>query len=457
MFDYVLFVGTILVHLWDKRTKDMAYITFEYRSTKTPANLSLRFSYKVNEEDKYHVSIRAQIDAPNSKCKVEKSIWNKYKRYKAGTKYKDADTIKLLDELEAELKSLEKHVLTASMGTKKLNRDWLKGAIRSYYNPPKIEEIPTTLLAYFNYYLNVKKHELQQNIANWKKHVSIKNMVSDFIDYLRDEKGYPSDDIQIKQVDEEFAHLWTEYGVKQIYEASTIKKSFNLVKTVLRHAKDINRLELSHAFDKLKIKLKSNELPKIWLTFEELKKIEAVTGLNENQETARDWLIISCYTGQRVSDFMRFNDSMVRKDGQFIEFKQVKTGKQMAVPILPEVKAILDKRGGKFPKRLTDQKYNNFVKEVCLRAGITNKMKGKITKVLPDGKIRGVIGTYKKHELITSHVGRRSFATNYYGKVPTAYIKTITGHATEAMLLKYIGKADPGAEQDIYKAFTALK
>ncbi len=429
----------------------MANVNFEYRSTKTPANLSLRFTHKVGEE---FISIRAQIDDPKSKCNIEKSFWQDCK---AGRNFRDADKANRKTELETELKSLEKHVLIAYEEAKEINRDWLKGAIKSYYNPPKTEEIPTTLLAYFNYYLNVKKHELQQNIANWKKHVSIKNMVSDFIDYLRDEKGYPSDDIQIKQVDEEFAHLWTEYGVKQIYEASTIKKSFNLVKTVLRHAKDINRLELSHAFDKLKIKLKSDELPKIWLTFEELKKIEAVTGLNENQETARDWLIISCYTGQRVSDFMRFNDSMVKKRGkvEFIEFKQVKTGKQMAVPILPEVKAILDKRGGKFPKRLTDKKYNNFVKEVCLRAGITNKMKGKITKVLPDGKIRGVTGIYKKHELITSHVGRRSFATNYYGKVPTAYIKTVTGHATEAMLLKYIGKADPGAEQDIYKAFTA--
>ena len=84
-------------------------------------------------------------------------------------------------------------------------------------------------------------------------------------------------------------------------------------------------------------------------------------------------------------------------------------------------------------------------------------MQGKVTKVLPDGKIRGEAGIYPKYELITSHVVRRSFATNYYGRVPTAYIKTITGHATEAMLLKYIGKADPGAEQDIYKAFTALK
>lgn len=429
----------------------MANVNFEYRSKKTPANLNLRFTHKVKDE---FISIRAQIDDPKSKCNIEKSFWQDCK---AGRNFRDADKANRKTELETELKSLEKHVLSAYEEAKEINRDWLKSAIKSYYNPPKEEIIPTTLLAYFEYYLNVRSRKLKQNIANWKKHVSIKNMVINFIEYLNKERSDQINDIEIKQVDDEFAHLWTEYGINQNYEVSTIKKGFNIIKTVLKHAKHHNGIELNRAFDVLKIDLESDELPKIWLTFEELKKIEAVTGLNENQETARDWLIISCYTGQRVSDFMRFNDSMVRKDGQFIEFKQVKTGKQMAVPILPEVKAILDKRGGKFPKRLTDQKYNNFVKEVCLRAGITNKMKGKITKVLPDGKIRGVAGTYKKHELITSHVGRRSFATNYYGKVPTAYIKTVTGHATEAMLLKYIGKADPGAEQDIYKAFTALK
>ena len=43
------------------------------------------------------------------------------------------------------------------------------------------------------------------------------------------------------------------------------------------------------------------------------------------------------------------------------------------------------------------------------------------------GKLGGEVGYIQKYELITSHVGRRSFATNYYGKVPTAYIKTIMG------------------------------
>ena len=91
----------------------MANVNFEYRSTKTPANLSLRFSYKVNEEDKYHISIRAQIDDPKSRCNIEKSFWQDCK---AGRNFRDTDKANRKTELEAEFKSLEKHVLTASMG-----------------------------------------------------------------------------------------------------------------------------------------------------------------------------------------------------------------------------------------------------------------------------------------------------------------------------------------------------
>jgi integrase len=47
---------------------------------------------------------------------------------------------------------------------------------------------------------------------------------------------------------------------------------------------------------------------------------------------------------------------------------------------------------------------------------------------------------YKKHELITSHVGRKSFATNLYGKVSTPLIMSATGHKTEQTFLMYIGK-----------------
>lgn len=146
---------------------------------------------------------------------------------------------------------------------------------------------------------------------------------------------------------------------------------------------------------------------------------------------------------------MRFNSSMIREvEGKrFIDLTQVKTGKAVSIPIMPEVEAILQKHGGDFPRKTSEQKYNVYIKEVCKQAGINKEMKGRLPETIDD-RVRKPIGTFEKWQLVTSHIGRRSFATNFYGKVATTYLRNITGHGSESMFLEYIGKtsADTGLE-----------
>ena len=44
-----------------------------------------------------------------------------------------------------------------------------------------------------------------------------------------------------------------------------------------------------------------------------------------------------------------------------------------------------------------------------------------------------------KYEFMTSHLMRRSFASNYYGKIETPLLMNITGHSKESTFLTYIG------------------
>jgi integrase len=48
----------------------------------------------------------------------------------------------------------------------------------------------------------------------------------------------------------------------------------------------------------------------------------------------------------------------------------------------------------------------------------------------------------EKWEVLSSHIGRRSFATNFYGKIPTPLLMDATGHSTEQMFLRYINPLD---------------
>ena len=80
--------------------------------------------------------------------------------------------------------------------------------------------------------------------------------------------------------------------------------------------------------------------------------------------------------------------------------------------------------------------YNRYIKEVCRLAGIDSvidwsfrdpKTKRYVSKKVP------------KWKAVTSHIGRRSFATNFYGKINTSLLIDATGHSTEVQFLRYVG------------------
>jgi len=175
---------------------------------------------------------------------------------------------------------------------------------------------------------------------------------------------------------------------------------------------------------------------------------------NENLKHARDWFIIGCYTGQRISDLMRMNKKMIctktdieGEEFKFIELTQEKTGSRVTIPLMDEVEEILNKYNGDFPpvfssdKSSNDTLFNRYIKKVCKLAGINEIVKG---LVFNEEENRNEIKDTEKYNLISSHTCRRSFATNFYGnpKLPTPIIMAITGHKTEKTFLDYI-KKDP--------------
>jgi len=106
------------------------------------------------------------------------------------------------------------------------------------------------------------------------------------------------------------------------------------------------------------------------------------------------------------------------------------------------------------PYKISLQKFNNHLKDLCKEAEIDQPTKGrkrnKETNLMQEG-------VYPKYELIGSHVCRRSFATNYYGKIPTPILIGITGHSTERMFLKYIGKIALDNAKQMYEYVNKLR
>lgn len=287
--------------------------------------------------------------------------------------------------------------------------------------------MPKKLVAYFDYYALHKKSVLAASTytkLNVNKHLLERFQKATKTEYF------------IKDVNADFKLSFEEFCKKENYAPNTIARTIKFIKTICYHARN-NGMETHFQLNSITARVEKVE--KLYLKPEEIELIEKADITLDHLENARDWLIISCETGQRVSDFMRFTKDQIRYESNvpLIEFTQVKTGKIMAIPLSRKVRSILDKRNGNFPRKMVDQRYNLYIKEVCKIAGLTEPISGsRINKEIT----RKEKGVFPKYELVTSHIGRRSFATNNYGRIPTSLLINVTGHSTESMFLGYIGK-----------------
>ncbi|MGI0105666.1 tyrosine-type recombinase/integrase [Salinimicrobium sp. WS361] len=195
----------------------------------------------------------------------------------------------------------------------------------------------------------------------------------------------------------------------------------------------------------------NNERLIVTLSFEELEQIRTAELETEAQANARNWLLIGCEIGQRASDLLRLTPDNIRYKGNrmYIDIEQQKTGKAVTIGVIaPHVKEIIENN---FPYPISQQKLNKHIKDVCKLAKLEEKIEGRKF----DKKTgRKKTDTYFKWQLITSHTFRRSFATNYYKKIPTAVLIGITGHSKESMFLEYINRReDKDLNADLFMQF----
>mgnify|MGYP006129584125 FL=1 len=417
----------------------MASVNFLYRSLKDKSCLNLRLLFRFNGKD--------HVIATSTNLEVSKDYWkNKHK-----LKVKDISVINKQIEINSELNKITNHILKAfeqSGASDLLNKQWLDKQLNSYYNRnTKIKTIPKDIVRFIEYYVEQRLNEVKP--ASITKFKVVKHKLQRLENHI-------GRSIFINEINEEFKELFVNYCKGENYSQNTMQRELNIIKMFCKFAKykgvDVH-IELEG------LKLNKEKTEKIYLSLKEIDQIEAAQIDKPYLINARDWLIISCFTGQRISDFMRFNKEMIRVEDSktLLEFDQQKTGKTMTIPLHNKVMLILEKYNGDFPKRISDQKYNDYLKEVCKIAKLHQKVKGKkqinISKDPLERKVRRVEGMYPKYELVTSHIGRRSFATNHYGKIPTSYLIYVTGHSSEEMFLNYIGKSNKDMALELTKYF----
>lgn len=212
-----------------------------------------------------------------------------------------------------------------------------------------------------------------------------------------------------------------------------IAKGISVVRQLMREA-ERRGYHTNTAYQTMKAK--TEKTVKFALTFEELETLFFLDlTADKSLEKARDLFLIAAYTGLRFSDFTRIRpEHITHDDGQAIlSITTTKTGTKVEIPLFPQAEAIL-KKYNFHPPRMSDQFLNRSLKTIGRLAGIDDSL---VIDRTAGGKRTET--TVPKYERLTSHVGRRSFATNFFLLgVPAAMLMQITGHATERQFMQYV-------------------
>lgn len=352
------------------------------------------------------------------------------------------------DKLQKRLDEIEQFVLNEfkdSPDKSAIDREWLNKAIDKYFNPSKYSQ-GNTLFGYIQKFIDNSTKRINPHTGNPVCYKMRREYQVTF-DYLKEyakfygEPDFVDIDLEFYQRFVDFLRNYSKKDkegkiVKIGLAVNTIGKKVQTLKIFLNDATEqgVNNYQ---RFKSSKFKSLTEESENIYLTKDELKKFyEYDFSSRESLERVRDLFIVGCWTGLRYSDLSQITPDKIKDN--LIHIKQRKTGGKVIIPLHYTVREILKKYDGKLPKQISNQKYNDYLKDAAKIAEINS-----IFVKTASEKGMNVEKKYKKHELISSHTARRSFCTNAYKDgVPAISIMAISGHRTERSFLKYI-KVEP--------------
>ena len=404
----------------------MASIKFLLQSTNSPANIYIRLSIDRKRVFKRRTGYVINTGDWSATTGMPKNGGDEEQKKRRG------DIERKLNSLSSLLKEKLNDATTSGIT---IDGKWVQKQIDDIQNRKQVTDLDL-LVNYFQYFIDNLPFKTQRNNTQGvterttKKYRTVKKKIEQFEVY--NNKQYHVRDINLR-----FRNDFIKY-LRDIdkLSVSTVGRYIKCVKSVCLDAR-VNEIDTHSQLLEIKGFTETAKHP--YLSFEELDVIQEKQLERTALENAKDWLLIGCYIGQRVSDLLKLTSENIQLIGgyQMIVLTQQKTKKEVAIPIHDKIKPILEKRNWNFPNYISAQKFNLHIKDVVKEAGIKEPVSGgKMNKKTK----RKDFGIFEKWELATSHICRRSFATNFYAETPTALLINITAHSTEKQFLEYIGK-----------------
>lgn len=435
----------------------MGTIRFELRNAKADKDgkAPIRLIYQVKGQRKYYNTGQKMLPESWDK-KEQKAIYLdkkaarklfsgiNYELLLAASEVKDVnnDLDGLIREIEAIEKRFEmdKIVYSAEMVVERLKAD---------KTPNTKKEAPSNILFDFiDKYIN--DHKATREAGSLSVYRALKKHLQDYQQDTNRKVTFDKIDYSFFQSFQNYLLSLTktvEGKTLPLLNNTTIAKQLSTIKTFLSYA----RKEGVTVSDKYKdFKIKKENLEVIALTNEEFETLYYLD-LSANKKLAqvRDVFCFACTTGLRYSDLAQLKREHIKQDE--IKLTVKKTKEPLAIPLTPFSRAILAKYETLHRPLpiISNQKLNDYVKELCQFAGITEP----IEIVRFRGTKREAI-TYPKYELIGVHTGRKTFVTLSLEKQMSAEeVMTITGHKDYKSFKRYVKITEQRKKMVMLKAW----
>lgn len=289
----------------------------------------------------------------------------------------------------------------------------------------QVQEIEFNVRDIYNQYAGVKLDKdrtilevFEFHIQKQKKLVGIETTESSIAKFHQTQKhlktflwfAYKRKDMGLKELKYAFIEEFEFYlKTEKKFSPHTVYKTIQRFKQMVRVGISLGYL------DKNPFMMHVNHKPKkevVYLTVEELEKLENHNFKIKRIEQIRDLFVFCCYTGLAFTEMKNLEKKHIVKgfDGnKWIKMVRQKTQKTVSVPLLPKALSIIQKYEEcdevfVFP-RISNQKFNAYLKEVADIVGIEKNL--------------------------THHLGRKTFATTVllYNDVPMEVVSELLGHS----------------------------
>jgi integrase len=207
--------------------------------------------------------------------------------------------------------------------------------------------------------------------------------------------------------------------------AKTARTYTKILKAVLNLWRDDVELPTTSYKEVLSVKDEPSE--NVYLSEADIAMLEAYKPENAMERICKAQWLCEYYLGGRRSDLMLIEKEMIDEDSKIIRYVSKKSKSVIAVPLHRNFLTYFDQAKEREVSLTT---FTHYVREICKKAGITQKV-----SVFLAGK--RMIG--EKYKYIGSHTARRSFACNLYlHGVDILTISKFMGHSSTSITQTYL-------------------